>query len=186
MSIAPNNRHANTVTAVKPNKWSSAVKIFHWGSVLLLIVVWGMITLHEGSSAGETYLDLHRAFGVSLLFWMIARVISRVISPTPADLPVAKWQRMVSHLTHLLLYVLLFAMPLSGILMTWYGGRSIDMFGLFDLPSILATDRGQARFFNNLHTDVIWPAILVFTAIHILGALQHQFIKKDNIMSRIK
>ena len=117
---------------------------------------------------------------------MIARVISRVISPTPADLPVAKWQRMVSHLTHLLLYVLLFAMPLSGILMTWYGGRSIDMFGLFDLPSILATDRGQARFFNNLHTDVIWPAILVFTAIHILGALQHQFIKKDNIMSRIK
>lgn len=186
MSMAPNNTRSNTVTAVKPNKWSAAVKIFHWGSVLLLIVVWGMITLHKGSSAGDTYLDLHRAFGVSLLFWMIARVISRIISPTPASVPMPKWQTAVSHLTHLLLYVLLFAMPLSGILMTWYGGRSIDMFGLFQLPSILATDRGQARFFNNLHTDVIWPTLLVFTALHILGALQHQFIKKDNIMSRIK
>ena len=78
MSIAPNNRHANTVTAVKPNKWSSAVKIIHWGSVLLLIVVWGMITLHEGSSAGETYLDLHRAFGVSLLFWMTLQVLINI------------------------------------------------------------------------------------------------------------
>lgn len=186
MSSASSSRRANTVTAVKSQKWSSAVKVFHWGSVLLLIVVWSMIALHKGASEGETYLDLHRAFGVSLLFWMIARVISRIISPTPADLPMPKWQTAVSHLTHLVLYILLFAMPISGILMTWYGGRTIDMFGLFDLPSILAVDRGQARFFNNLHTDVIWPTLLVFTALHILGALQHQFIKKDNIMSRIK
>lgn len=185
MSIAPNSHRANTVTAVKPNKWSAAVKVFHWGSVLLLLVVWGMITLYQNSD-GDTYLNLHRAFGVSMLFWMIARVISRIISPTPADVPMPKWQTTVSHLTHLLLYILLFAMPISGILMTWYGGRSIDMFGLFELPSILVTDRGQARLFNNLHTDVIWTTLLVFTALHILGALQHQFIKKDNIISRIK
>ncbi len=145
-----------------------------------------MITLHNSASSGETYLNLHRAFGVSLLFWMIARVISRVISPTPASVPMPKWQTAVSHLTHLLLYAVLFAMPLSGILMTWYGGHSIDMFGLFELQSILTTDRGQARFFNNLHTDVLWPTLMVFTGLHILGAIQHQFIKKDNIMSRIK
>ena len=188
MSITPNSPRADSsieATSAKPIKWSAAVKVFHWGSVLLLIVVWAMITLHQ-SADGDTYLDLHKAFGVSLLFWMMARVISRVISPTPADLPMPKWQKAVTHLTHFLLYVLLFAMPISGILMSWYAGRSIDIFGLFELPSILATDRGQARFFNNLHTDIIWPSILVFTALHILGALQHQFIKKDNIFSRIK
>lgn len=185
MSKTPIRPRANTAAVAKPTKWSPAVRIFHWGSVILLITVWAMITLHQNLE-GDTFLDLHKAFGVSLLLWMIARVISRVISPTLPDLPMPKWQTMVSHLTHFVLYALLFAMPLSGILMTWYAGRSIDVFGLFELPSILATDRGQARFFNDLHTDIIWPSILVFTALHILGALQHQFIKKDNLISRMK
>lgn len=185
MSITPNSPRANKAMPAKSTKWSKAVIVFHWGSALLLIVIWTMITLHQGAE-GDTYLNLHKAFGVSLLLWMMARVISRIISPTPASLSMPKWQIAISHLSHLLLYVLLFAMPISGILMSWYAGRSIDMFGLFELPSILDTDRGQARFFNNLHTDIFWPAILVFTAIHILAALQHQFIIKDNIFSRIK
>ncbi|UNK05203.1 MULTISPECIES: cytochrome b [Psychrobacter] len=177
--------NTNAVTPLRPTMWSRAVKLFHWGSALLLVITWAMITLHQNSD-GNTFIDLHRSFGLSLLLWMIFRVIVRVISPTPAPVVMPKWQTALSHISHLVLYVLLFAMPLSGILMTWYGGRGIEVFGLFDLPSVLTTDRSQARFINELHTDVFWPALLAFTALHILAALQHQFIKKDNILARIK
>ncbi|HAV47416.1 MAG TPA: cytochrome B, partial [Psychrobacter sp.] len=47
-------------------------------------------------------------------------------------------------------------------------------------------DRGLARLFNDWHTDILWPMIIVFTLIHIGAALYHQFIKKDNIMARMK
>lgn len=179
------NKANSQASLSKPTKWSGAVRLFHWGSAILLIITWAMVTLHQNSD-GSAYIDYHKAFGVSVLFWMIARVISRIISQTPVAVHMPTWQKAISHLTHTALYVLLFAMPLSGILMSWYGGRSIDMFGLFELPTMLATDRPQARFFNNLHTEVIWPTLLVFTALHILGALQHQFVKKDNILSRMK
>jgi len=43
-----------------------------------------------------------------------------------------------------------------------------------------------ARFYNNLHTDVIWQAIIAFTAVHISAALYHQFVKKDNLIARMK
>lgn len=184
ITVSINSQTPNTLVP-RPTKWSGAVRFFHWISLLFLIVTWAMITLHQNSD-GSFYEMLHKSFGVSFLFWMIARVISRIISQSPLPLPMPTWQKRVSELSHLILYVLLFAMPLSGILMSWYGGRTIEIFGLFELPSILARDRAQARFFNDLHTDIIWPAILVFTGIHILAALQHQFVKKDNILSRIK
>lgn len=188
MSTALNNSNdPNLIKEPKPrpDKWSGAVRLFHWGSVILLIITWSMITIHENTE-GSTFIGLHKAFGVSLLLWMIARVISRIISQSPLTLAMPTWQKSISHLTHIALYVLLFAMPLSGLLMSWYGGRSIDMFGLFELPPIVGSDRAQARFYNNLHTNIIWPAILIFTALHLLGFIQHQFIKKDNILSRIK
>ncbi|WP_353511618.1 cytochrome b/b6 domain-containing protein [Psychrobacter sp. JCM 18903] len=43
-----------------------------------------------------------------------------------------------------------------------------------------------ARFYNDLHTDIIWPTIIAFTLIHIGAALYHQFVKKDNLIARIK
>ncbi len=46
-------------------------------------------------------------------------------------------------------------------------------------------DRSAARFYNDLHTDIIWPMILVFTVAHIGAALFHQFIQKDKLINRI-
>lgn len=182
------SKHSGHSGFSKPHsveKWSSLARLFHWGSVILLVLTWVMHVL-DSNTEGSTYLLLHKAFGVSLLFWMIARVINRMFSKTPSPVPMPIWQKAIAHLTHFVLYILLFAMPIAGVLMSWYGGHGIDMFGLFEIPPMVETDRSQARFFNNLHTDVFWPALLIFTAIHIVGALFHQFIQKDNMIARIK
>jgi len=70
--------------------------------------------------------------------------------------------------------------------MSVYGGRPVDIFGLFEIPVFVTPDRGLARFYNDLHTGIIWPAIIAFTLVHIGAALYHQFIKKDNLIARMK
>ena len=144
-----------------------------------------MILLYDNLDS-KVYIGLHKAFGVSLLFWTIARVISRVFTKAPPAVVMPEWQVFISHLSHFVLYALLIAMPIAGLLMTVYGGRAVDVFGLFQIPVFVTPDRGLARLYNDWHTDVLWPMLIAFTLLHIAAALHHQFIKKDNIMARIK
>ncbi|WP_201592178.1 cytochrome b [Psychrobacter fozii] len=167
------------------SKWSVSSRIFHWISAVLLLITWTMMLLNNNLDS-NIYIGLHKAFGVSLLFWMIARVINRVFTKAPPPISMPKWQLLLSHLSHFGLYALLIAMPTVGLLMTVYGGRPVDIFGLFQIPVFVTPDRTLARFYNNLHTDVIWQAIIAFTAVHISAALYHQFVKKDNLIARMK
>lgn len=166
-------------------KWSISSRIFHWISAVLLLVTWTMIFLYSNSD-NSFYIGLHKAFGVSLLFWMIARVINRAITKAPPPVPMPRWQMLLAQLSHFALYALLIAMPIAGLLMSVYGGRPVDIFGLFQIPVFVTPDRSAARFYNDLHTDIIWPMIIAFTLIHISAALYHQFVKKDNLITRIK
>ena len=166
-------------------KWPVSSRIFHWISAILLLVTWALIFLYDNSD-DRLYIGLHKAFGISLLFWMIARVINRLFTQAPPAVAMPNWQLLLSKLSHFVLYALLIAMPLAGLLMTVYGGRAVDIFGLFQIPAFVVPDRSMARFYNDLHTDLIWPMIIAFTVIHISAALYHQFIKKDNLISRIK
>ncbi|MGP4788385.1 cytochrome b [Psychrobacter sp. 1Y11] len=166
------------------NKWPMISRVFHWISALLLLVTWALMFLYDNTD-DSLYIGLHKAFGISLLFWMLARVISRLFVKAPPSAPMPKWQDIIAKLTHFALYALLIAMPIAGLLMSVYGGRAVDVFGLFEIQVFVTPDRGLARTFNDWHTDIIWPLILAFTAAHILAALYHQFIKKDKLMKRI-
>ena len=160
------------------SKWSLSSRIFHWISALLLLV-------YENLD-GSLYIGLHKSFGISLLFWMIARVINRLFVKAPPSVPMPKWQSLASKFSHFALYAILIAMPLAGLLMSLYGGRPVDIFGLFQIPVFVTPDRSLARFYNDIHTEIIWPMIIGFTALHIGAALYHQFIKKDNLIARMK
>ncbi|WP_350560198.1 cytochrome b [Psychrobacter sp. CAL346-MNA-CIBAN-0220] len=172
---------------VKPSiqKWPVSSRIFHWVSAILLLATWVLMLLYQNID-DKVYIGLHKAFGISVLCWMIARVINRVFTKAPPSVPMPKWQAVISHLNHFALYALLIAMPVAGLLMSVYGGRPVDIFGLFQIPVFVTPDRSTARFYNDVHTDIIWPMIIAFTLLHIGAALYHQFIKKDNLISRMK
>ncbi len=172
-------------TYSKLSKWSVSSRIFHWISAVLLLITWTMILLYDNLD-NSFYIGLHKAFGISLLCWMIARVINRLLTKAPPSVPMPQWQMWLSQLSHFALYALLIAMPIAGLLMSVYGGRPVDIFGLFQIPVFVTPDRSLARFYNDLHTSIIWPAIIAFTLLHIGAALYHQFVKKDNLLARMK
>ncbi len=167
----------NTLTT---QKYSLATRIFHWLGALFLLIPVILINM------GDDYIGLHKAVGVSFLIWTVLRILNRFISKAPAPVPMPKWQTAVSHLTHLALYLAMLAMPISGLLMSMYGGRSTSVFGLFEIAPMVSPDRGMARFFNEVHEDVIFVGLIALIVAHVGAALYHQFVMKDNIISRMK
>lgn len=170
-------------------RWHGWIRFFHWTTVLLLGAVWAFIALHEASEdSGGLYIGLHKATGVLILLWMIGRLIYRLMQRhlDPPDVPMPVWQTRVAHLTHSLLYVLLFMMPLAGLLMSQYGGRATSFFGVFDIPVWVVPDKATGRFFHDLHTDILWPLLLLLTVAHVGAALYHQFVLKDRLLDRMR
>ncbi len=170
-------------------RWHGWVRFFHWTTVLLLVAVWTFIALHENTAdEGGFYIGLHKATGLLILLWALGRLVNRMLHRhlDPVDVPMPRWQAKIAHLTHSLLYVLLIMMPLAGLLMTQYGGRATSFFGLFEVPLLITPDKATGRFFHDLHTDILWPLLLLLTAAHVGGALYHQFVLKDRLLSRMR
>lgn len=183
--LTPTPSVAPIITKPVVQKWAVSSRIFHWVSVVLLIVTWTMIYLNKDAT-DFTYLNLHKAFGISVLCWTVARIINRFLTKAPPDVPMPKSQTIIAHLTHLLLYGLLIAMPMAGWLMSMYGNHPVSFFGLFNIPVLVTPNKSTAGFFNNLHTHIIWPMLWIFSGLHIAAALFHQFVKKDNLIVRMR
>lgn len=169
-------------------KYSVASRFFHWVSALLLIVVWFMIVLAEQASGREQaamYMGYHKALGVSLGAFIVARLINRALSKAPAPVAMPKWQHILAAGTHILLYLLLLIQPIAGVLMSLYSGRDVSVFGLFSIPAAVQVNDAFADWLNELHTSILWPMIWLFTLVHIVGALYHQLVQKDGTLRRM-
>lgn len=178
----------SSLIQMPPSKWPTAVRLFHWLSVVFLLVIFALITLHENTDgAGGLYISLHKAFGICFFFWMVVRLANRVLhkhqQPKPISAP--RWQQLSASLVHSFLYVVLLMMPLTGFLMTQFAGRPTNMFGWFEIPLMLMPDREIGRILNQLHTDLIWTALVLLTVSHVGAALYHQFFKKDATLKRM-
>lgn len=161
-------------------KYTLATRIFHWIGALLIIGAWVVI------EQGDDFIALHKSIGASFLIWTVLRLINRLVTKAPPHPPMPVWQTAIAHLTHLGLYVAMLAMPITGILMSMYGGRGVSVFGLFSLPSVVGIDREMAKLMNGLHTGAVFYVLVFLVVAHVAGALYHQFVMKDNLIARMK
>jgi cytochrome b561 len=128
---------------------------------------------------------MHKSFGVVLLLLILARLAWRLINVTPKDpegLPAI--QRLMAHAMHWVLYVLMFAQPLSGILMSQAAGYPVSAFGLLELPVLLDKDPSLAQFFRGAH-GTVWILLVVAVIGHAGAALHHNFIRKDDVLKKM-
>ncbi|MBT8127756.1 MAG: cytochrome b [Gammaproteobacteria bacterium] len=161
----------------------------HW---LVALVVIGMFSLGVWMT-GLTYYDewykrgpdIHKSIGILLFLVMLARVIWRILNVKPKHDPrVGSLQTRVAHGVHLLLYGLIFAMIISGYLISTADGRSIEVFGLFSVP---ATITGIANM-EDVAGKVHWYLALLLVslvALHTIAALKHHFIDRDRTLEKM-
>ena len=67
-----------------------------------------------------------------------------------------------------------------------YSAEGVNFFGLVEIPAFVAENSDLADFFEKVHKDVLWTLLLVFTGLHVVGALYHQFVQKDALLSRMR
>ena len=105
-------------------------------------------------------------------------------SRPPADAPMPAWQARAAHLTHGLLYVLFFAVPLAGWAYSSASGYPIVWFGVLQLPDLVGKDKALADTFKELH-ELLAYGLAALVVLHVAGALKHQFIDRDGLLARM-
>ncbi|MEO8248497.1 MAG: cytochrome b [Burkholderiales bacterium] len=127
----------------------------------------------------------HKWIGVSAFALWLSRLIwrtSNAAPPLPAAMP--RWEKTAAGASHLLLYVLMAAVPLSGWLMSSAKGVPTVLFGLWRLPDLLARHEVLGEALVALHHNLNW-ALAAFVALHVAAALKHWMVDRDGVMSRM-
>lgn len=146
---------------------------------------WGIYTweLTKESSPRAFYFNLHKSIGITLLGLIVIRIVWRIMHKPPALLTSYKaWERKLSTSAHHLLYLLMILVPTSGLIMSVAGKYGVKWFGLDFIAGI--ENKPIREIFHETHeiAGLIFLAIIV---LHILGALKHKLIDKDETMQRM-
>src|ERR1700741_5462936 len=102
--------------------WGAVSKTFHWVIVLLIINQWRIAERADDLPNGPAKiaaLGWHKSFGITILALAVLRLVWPWLNPVPSLADVAKtWERALAHISHVLLYALIFALPLTGWIMS--------------------------------------------------------------------
>lgn len=169
-------------------RFGAIAQLFHWVMALLLIglIVMGlyMVGLPIGLQKLKFY-GWHKEFGILILILVLLRLTWRTININPT-LPVTMpaWQKLAAHSVHILFYVLMFALPITGWMLSSASGLPVSFFGLFVLPNLVAPDEHLRMVLVDIHH---WLAYGLIASIcgHVGAALQHHFIEKDDVLRRM-
>lgn len=160
----------------------------HWLVALGLIGTFALGLYMPDLPLSPTKLKLfswHKWAGVTLFFLVLIRLGWRLSHPAPAlpsTMPAV--MRLVSHAMHWLMYTLMFAIPLSGWLMSSAKGFQTVWFGVLPLPDLLAKDTALGERLTALH-EVLSFVLLGLVIVHTVAALKHHFIDHDDVLTRI-
>jgi cytochrome b561 len=137
------------------------------------------------ASVSERYrflVAIHRPLGLAVLILAAVRLVNRLFNPPPA-LPDAlpPWQRVAAKASHVLLYALMFLMPLVGWGMLSAARYPIVIYGSLHLPALLPQDPTLYAWLRQLHTDFAYLLFAVFLT-HFGAALMHGLIWRDGVL----
>ena len=159
----------------------------HWLLALGIVGSFGvgiyMVDLPLSPDKLKLY-NWHKWAGVTILVLSALRLLWRLTHRPPADPPMPAWQRRAAHATHVLLYVLFFAVPLVGWAFSSAAGFPVVWFGVLPLPDFVPVDKALAAAIKPWHERLAWlMALLVL--LHLAAALKHQFIDRDGLIGRM-
>lgn len=169
-------------------KYGAVAKGFHWLLFMMLTfsVVMGnfLAAMPKGPEKFQAA-GMHKSFGAVILMLILLRLVWRLINETPRLPDETKvGEAFVAKAMHWGLYVLMFAQPLSGIMMSQTAGVPVSFFGLFEFPVFLAKDPELAETFRAIH-GTVWVLLVLAVIGHAGAAVHHHFIKKDNVLKQI-
>jgi cytochrome b561 len=172
-----------------PQGYRIPARMLHWGLAIAIITMLplGGIMVSDGldRATQNTLFILHKNLGVVILLLMLARLAYRMMHP-PAPLPahMPGWQKRAAGATHILLYIMVVFMAITGYLRVTLGGFPIEGLGAIGLHPLLARNEGLADIAKSAHFYGRF-ILLAVLALHIGAALHHALVLRDGVFGRI-
>ena len=168
--------------------WGVISKSLHWmiAGFIFLQLVLGPLAVSWRLS--PTKLDLyvwHKSIGMLVLVLVILRGIWRLLNPTPAlpsDFP--RWEHISARMSHVLLYLMMFMLPISGWIINSAANIPFKVFWVFPLPDLVAPDKSLKELAKVVHFSLV-IALVTLLVVHIGAALRHHFVRRNNILVRM-
>ncbi|WP_432464669.1 cytochrome b [Agarivorans sp. QJM3NY_33] len=161
-------------------------KLFHWLMAALFIAQIGIALYMDEMQRGPDkweMIGLHKAIGVLLLLCVLARIVWHRISAAPVPLGMGLMLSLAK-LGHHALYLLMLIMPISGVIMSVSGGHNINFFDFFTISGWAEKSPTINSISGTIH-EVAATVLYLVLAAHILAALYHHFVVKDETLKRI-
>ena len=139
--------------------------------------------LAEEASPRTFYFNLHKSLGLTVLSLIVLRILWRITHTPPAALSSYKAiEKKVATATHHSLYLLMLAVPVTGLIMAINSKYGVKWFGMGVIAGL--DNKPMREFFECTH-EFVGIVLFVLIGIHLLGALKHKLIDKDDTMSRM-
>lgn len=169
-------------------RYTATAKLLHW---LMAVMFFGLLALgfymHDLPLTPEKLqlYSWHKWAGVTAFLLVWFRLFWRITHRPPA-LPASmpKIMQLAAHGGHLMLYGLMFAIPLSGWLMSSAKGFQTVWFGVLPIPDLLEKNKEVGDLLQTVHMSLNLLFVAVIAG-HIGAALKHHYIDKDDILTRM-
>jgi cytochrome b561 len=167
------------------SRYDSTTMFFHWATVLLAVTQWLGAQMIDWFPRGPLRVDarsVHITLGLLLAVLLAGRVAWRLTRGRRLPLADEGALNVVAKGTHWGLYVLLAAMVLAGVFLTWTRGDSI--FNLFSIPAYDPGNRALPHQMQEVHATIGW-LILALGGLHAAAALVHRYFWHDDVLGRM-
>ena len=169
-----------------PRRYGRIAQLLHWATAALVLAAF---LYGPGGSEARVYAaprdfdrHLHETLGSTVFVLVVLRVIWRFFDRRPEPAPISHWMGLAATVVQIVLYLLLFAVPLSAILGAWLEGHPLAYLGGLSIGAPFAASHELGSTIATIHTW-LGDAILWVAGFHALAALYHQFILKDGVLA---
>jgi cytochrome b561 len=160
----------------------------HWIVAALVPAAW--ISGHLGDMlprpSHETGLFMHVSLGLAMLGFALARLAWRLADPPPVPeaTKFGAWTVHAGEIVHLLIYGVMLAIPVLGIMTQFARGYALPLFGLFDIASPWLGDRAFAHDMKEVH-EALANSLMILIGVHAAAALLHHYWLQDRTLRRM-
>ena len=140
----------------------------------------------ERGPARAEFFTWHKTVGATILILTLARLGYRLKNPPPPYPPeMPDWRRMAAVWSHRILYFMLIALPLTGLIaVSGRGGPTTPLVGGIPLPTVPGINEATGEFSGGVHEILVWTTIALLV-LHVGAALYEQFFARIGVAYRM-
>jgi len=181
----------NTSTIIKPTKTYRIARTLHWlCAIFFVLLVFSMPFMldqaHNSTQRADVYM-VHQSIATMFFILLVCRFIWLLTTATTGTAIVFehKWQFIIARINHIILYFLMFSMPITGLVSRIAGGKIIDIFGIQLIPVFEVLINKDIKFYTNESHLLLINLFYISIFLHLIGALSHIFQQKVKAYKKV-